>query len=80
MIAAPSSHFEFKKNCNVLIVVLHNSPVIFNLDGLNSPPIDEDEDEDETGFGLAETDALDDNDDSMFSVLFIVTGTTNGFD
>ena len=51
MIAAPSSHFEFKKNCNVLIVFVHISPVICNLDGSN-PPIEDEDDADEMTFGL----------------------------
>ena len=51
MIAAPSSHFEFKKNCNVLIVFVHISPVICNVDGSN-PPIEDEDDADEMTFGL----------------------------
>ena len=69
MIAAPSSHFEFKKNCNVRIVFVHISPVICNLDGSN-PPIEDEDDADEMTFGL-ETEVLSDN---VTDVLFDTTG------
>ena len=69
MIAAPSSHFEFKKNCNVRIVFVHISPVIRNLDGSN-PPIEDEDDADEMTFGL-ETEVLSGN---VTDVLFETTG------